>query len=302
MRITDRLATGVPCFSFEFFPPKTDDGVTHLFQAIQELQELEPGFVSVTYGAGGSTRQGTVEIVGRIKRETGIEPMAHLACVGHTRGEIAEVLETLRGAGIENVLCLRGDPPRDQPVHHAVTDGFRFASELTSYVRGGAWGFTIGGACYPEGHLENPSREDDLARCKQKVDAGAQFLITQLFYDNAFYFDFVARARAAGIAVPIIPGIMPITTFEQIERIARMCGATIPMRMRLEVERRKDDHEAIVQLGVAHATVQCVELLQRGAPGVHFYTLNRSRATRMILTALRARATSSSPSPSPTRG
>ncbi|MSP58733.1 MAG: methylenetetrahydrofolate reductase [NAD(P)H] [Myxococcales bacterium] len=290
MRITDRLKTGAPCFSFEFFPPKTEDGVTHLFEALRELAELEPGFVSVTYGAGGSTRRGTLDITTRIKRETGIEPMAHLACIGHTRGEIAEVLDTMQGAGIENVLCLRGDPPRDQPQQYATTDGFRFASELTEYVRGGRWGFTLGGACYPEGHLENPSREDDLRVLKNKVEGGAQFLITQLFYDNAFYFDFVARARAAGITVPILPGIMPITTFEQIERIARMCGATIPMRMRLEVERRKDDPESIVQLGVAHATVQCVELLQRGAPGVHFYTLNRSRATRMILTALRTRS------------
>jgi methylenetetrahydrofolate reductase (NADH) len=289
MRIADRLKTGTQCFSFEFFPPKTEEGVTHLFQAIQELRELEPAFVSVTYGAGGSTRQNTVEMVTRIKRETGIEPMAHIACVGHTRGEIGEILDRVHAADIENVLCLRGDPPRDQPMYHATPDGFRFASELVGYVRSGAWGFSLGGACYPEGHLENPSRDDDLQRLKQKVEAGAEFLITQLFYDNAFYFDFLARARAAGITVPIVPGIMPITNFEQIERITRMCGTTIPMRMRLELERRKDDPESILQLGVAHATVQCTELLARGAPGVHFYTLNRSRATRMILTALRQR-------------
>jgi methylenetetrahydrofolate reductase (NADPH) len=289
MRIADRLKTGTQCFSFEFFPPKTEEGVTHLFQAIQELRELEPAFVSVTYGAGGSTRQNTVEMVTRIKRETGIEPMAHLACVGHTRGEIGEILDRVRAADIENVLCLRGDPPRDQPMYHATPDGFRFASELVRFVRGGAWGFSVGGACYPEGHLENPSRDDDLQRLKQKVEAGAEFLITQMFYDNAFYFDFVARARTAGITVPIVPGIMPITNFDQIERINRMCGATTPMRMRLELERRKDDPESILQLGVAHATVQCTELLARGAPGVHFYTLNRSRATRMILTALRQR-------------
>jgi methylenetetrahydrofolate reductase (NADH) len=289
MRISERLASGALCFSFEFFPPKTDDGVTHLFEALRELGELEPAFVSVTYGAGGSTRQRTVEIATRIKRETGIEPMAHLACVGHTRGEIAEVLNRVSEAGVENVLCLRGDPPREQPLYHAVSDGFRFASELTDFVKRGPWGFTIGGACYPEGHLENPSREDDLQALKRKVEAGAEFLITQLFYDNAFYFDFIARARAVGITVPIVPGIMPITTFDQIERITRMCGATIPMRLRLEMERRKDDPESILQLGVAHATVQCVELLARGAPGVHFYTLNRSRATRMILTALRTR-------------
>jgi methylenetetrahydrofolate reductase (NADPH) len=289
MRISDRLKLAQPSFSFEFFPPKTDEGVTSLFQALRELAELEPAFASVTYGAGGSTRQRTVEIATRIKQETGIEPMAHVACVGHTRGEIAGILDRVRDAGVENVLCLRGDQPRDQPGGFATTDGFRFASELTAFVRSGPWSFALGGACYPEGHLENPSRDDDLRTLKVKVDAGAEFLITQLFYDNAFYFDFVARARAAAITVPIIPGIMPITSFEQIDRITRMCGATIPMRLRLEMERRKDDHEAILELGVAHATVQCVELLARGAPGVHFYTLNRSRATRMILAALRTR-------------
>ncbi len=289
MRITERLQAGSPCFSFEFFPPKTDEGVVHLFETFGELGELEPAFVSVTYGAGGSTRQNTIEIVSRMKRDSGIEPMAHIACVGHTRGEISDILDRLHEARVENVLCLRGDPPRDRPSYFATPDGFRFASELVGFVRGGRWGFTVGGACYPEGHLENPSREDDIVRCKQKVDAGCGFLITQLFYDNAFYFDFVARARAAGITVPIIPGIMPLTNFEQIERITRLCGATIPIRMRLELERRKDDPEAILQLGVAHATVQCIELLARGAPGIHFYTLNRSRASRMILTALRSR-------------
>jgi methylenetetrahydrofolate reductase (NADPH) len=289
MRISQRLAAGGPIFSFEFFPPKTTEGTANLFQTLRELAELEPGFVSVTYGAGGSTRRSTVEIVARIKQETGIEPMAHLAAIGHTRGELAEILDRFAEAQLDNVLCLRGDVPRDWSGTTATVDGFRFANELVEFVRGGKWGFTVGAACYPEGHTENPSREDDLLRLKRKVEAGAEFLITQLFYDNAFYFDFVARARAAGITVPIVPGIMPLTTFEQIDRITRMCGATIPMRMRLELERRKDDPEAVLQLGVAHATVQCIELLQRGAPGVHFYTLNRSRASREILTALRTR-------------
>jgi methylenetetrahydrofolate reductase (NADPH) len=288
MRIPARLAVAEPCFSFEFFPPRTDEGEQALFTALRELEPLEPGFVSVTYGAGGSTRQKTVELVTRIKRESGIEPLAHLASLGHTRGEVAEILDRLGAVGVENVLCLRGDPPRDQSVHHAVADGFRFASELVAFVRSG-WNLAVGGACYPEGHLENPSRDDDLGALKLKVEAGSEFLITQLFFDNAFYFDFVARARAVGITVPIVPGIMPITSFEQIERFTRMCGATIPMRLRLELERRKDDPEAVLQLGVAHATVQCVELLSRGAPGIHFYTLNRSRASRMILAALRER-------------
>jgi methylenetetrahydrofolate reductase (NADPH) len=288
MRVPDRLHDGRPCFSFEFFPPKSDDGVKNLLATLQELATLEPAFVSVTYGAGGSTRSRTVELVTHIKSVTGIEPVAHLACLGHTRGEIAEILDRLRAGGVDNVLLLRGDPPRESPAFPAIPGGFRFADELVAYVRKGPWSLSIGAACYPEGHLENPSREDDLRVLKQKVDAGSDFLITQLFFDNAFYFDFLARARGAGITVPIVPGIMPITSFEQIDRMTRLCGATIPMRLRLELERRKDDPEAVAQLGVAHATVQCVELLERGAPGIHFYTLNRSRATRMILTALRA--------------
>jgi methylenetetrahydrofolate reductase (NADPH) len=287
MRIPDRLQQSRPCFSFEFFPPRTDEGTRNLFETIKELAPLEPAFVSVTYGAGGSTRQRTVELVTEIKSATGIEPVAHLASIGHTRFELSDILDRLRDGGVENVLCLRGDPPREQQSAHAVAGGFRFASELVEWVRRGSWPMAIGAACYPEGHLENPSREDDLRALATKVAAGTDFLVTQLFFDNAFYFDFVERARRAGITVPIVPGIMPITTFEQIDRITRMCGATIPMRLRLELERRKDDPEAVQQLGVAHATVQCVELIERGAPGVHFYTLNRSRATRMILTALR---------------
>ena len=289
MRVPDLLRQDRPAFSFEFFPPKTDDGVKNLFSALAELQPLEPGFVSVTYGAGGSTRQRTVELVTEIKSRIGIEPAAHLTCVGHTRGELSEIFDRLSAAGIENVLCLRGDTPRDATSFPSVPGGFRFANELVEFAKKGPWGMSVGAACYPEGHIENPSREDDLRALKRKVDAGAEFLITQLFFDNAFYFDFVSRARAAGITVPIVAGIMPITSVEQIDRMTRLCGATIPMRLRLELERRKDDPEAVQQLGVAHATVQCVELLERGAPGIHFYTLNRSRATRMILTALRTR-------------
>jgi methylenetetrahydrofolate reductase (NADPH) len=289
VRIRDLLDRGRPCFSFEFFPPKDDDGVAGLFTTIGELRELEPGFVSVTYGAGGSTRDRTVDLVGRIRRVVGIEAMAHLTCVGHSQDELRAVLDRLRGGGIENVLTLRGDPPRGQTEFEPAPGGFRYASELVDYVRQNAYPFCLGGACYPEGHLECADREADLTHLKSKVEAGVDFLITQLFFDNAFYFHFVERARAAGIGVPIIPGIMPITNAAQIERFVRMCGATIPMRLMLELEKRRDDPEAVLQLGVAHATLQCAELLARGAPGIHFYTLNRSKATRMILSALRAR-------------
>jgi methylenetetrahydrofolate reductase (NADPH) len=289
MKIRNRLNPSKPCFSFEFFPPETPEGEKQLWETLEDLRSLEPGFVSVTYGAGGSTRDRTIELVTHIKERTGIEPMAHLTCVGHTKAEIAEVLSRLAKARIENVLALRGDPPKGQTAFQRTEGGFGYANELVEFVREQDLGFCVGGAGYPEGHVETSSREADLQHLKLKVDAGADFIVTQLFFDNAFYFDFVERARRAGINVPIVPGIMPITNVEQVNRFVRMCGATVPMRLQLELEKVKDDPTAVMQLGVAHATVQCIELLQRGVPGIHFYTLNRSPAARMIVSALRAR-------------
>jgi methylenetetrahydrofolate reductase (NADPH) len=289
MKIRNRLNPSNPCFSFEFFPPKTDEGVTNLLTTLSELAPLDPGFVSVTYGAGGSTRDRTLGLVTQIKQTTGIEAMAHLTCVGHTRTEIAAVLDQLVAAKLENVLALRGDPPKGQERFEAVAGGFRYASELITFIRENDYPVSVGGACYPEGHLETASRDEDLRNLKAKVDAGLDFLITQVFHDNAFYFDFVERARRMGINIPIVPGIMPITNYAQIERILRMCGATMPMRLALQLESVKDNPEAVMQLGVAHATVQCLELLNRGVPGIHFYTLNKSPATRMIVTALKTR-------------
>jgi len=289
MKIRNRLNPSNPCFSFEFFPPKTDEGAANLLTTLGELAPLEPGFVSVTYGAGGSTRDRTLGLVSQIKALTGIEAMAHLTCVGHTREELQEIVDRIRNAKMENVLALRGDPPLGQANFQPVPGGFRYAAELISFIRSLDHTMCIGGACYPEGHIETPSREADLHNLKQKVDAGLDFIITQLFFDNAFFFDFVERARRVGVNVPIVPGIMPITTYEQLNRFTRMCGATVPMRLALELEKVKDNPEAITQLGVAHATVQCMELLDRGVPGIHFYTLNRSTATRMIVSALRAR-------------
>jgi len=289
MKIRNRLNPSDPCFSFEFFPPKSDEGVNNLLKTLAELAPLEPGFVSVTYGAGGSTRDKTVELVSRIKRETGIEAMAHLTCVGHTREELRDMLRRLAEAKVDNVLALRGDPPQGQTTFEPVEGGFRHATELVRFIREEDFNFCLGGACYPEGHVETVSRDEDLRHLKAKVDAGLDFVVTQLFFDNAFYFDFVERARRVGINIPIVPGIMPITNFEQVHRFTRMCGATVPMRLGLQLERVKDQPEAVMQLGVAHATVQCMELLSRGVPGIHFYTLNKSPATRMIVSALRAR-------------
>jgi methylenetetrahydrofolate reductase (NADPH) len=290
VKIRARLNPSKPCFSFEFFPPRTPEGEQQLWAALEDLRTLDPGFVSVTYGAGGSTRDRTIDLVTNIKARTGIEAMAHLTCVGHTREELGAVLDRLAAARIENVLALRGDPPKGQAEFTRTEGGFRYASELVAFIRERNLGFGVGCAGYAEGHVETASREADLAHLKIKVDEGSDFVITQLYFDNAFYFDFVERARRVGITVPIVPGIMPITNYEQVQRFVRMCGATVPMRLQLALEKVKDDPDAVMQLGVAHATVQCMELLARGVPGIHFYTLNRSPATRMIVSALQARS------------
>jgi len=293
MRIRSLLSTGRPCFSFEFFPPKTDAGLDQLRQSVRALRDLNPTFVSVTYGAGGSTRDRTIELVSEIQRHYGMDVMAHLTCVGASRDEIAGVLTRLQSAGIENVLALRGDPPKGADGFTPTPGGFRFAGELIAHIRDAFPTFGIGGACYPEGHVEclgQDGKRDldrDLDNLVRKVDAGADFLISQLFFDNRVYFDFVARLRSAGIGVPVLPGIMPITNAEQVRRFTQMCGASIPATLLAELDRLKDNEDAVLSLGVAYAAAQCYELLQRGAPGIHFYTLNKSAATRTILTALR---------------
>lgn len=281
MRIIDVLATGQRSFSFEFSPPKTPAGMRSLMRTVGELQELQPSFVSVTYGAGGSTRRNTLDAVTQIKRESGIEAMAHLAAVGHSRLELTELLAEVRDAGIENVIALRGDPPVGQEDFVPADDGFSYGSELVRFIHEGGFDFCLAAACYPEGHSASQSRADDLARLREKVDAGVDFLITQMFYDNAFYFDFLARARAAGITVPIVPGLMPIRDVAQIQRITRMCGATIPARLARMME-RVDTPEQAEAVGVAWATEQSLDLLERGAPGIHFYTMNKSDSTRRI--------------------
>jgi methylenetetrahydrofolate reductase (NADPH) len=276
-----------PVFSFEFFPPKTDDGVRQLFEAISHLRELEPTFVSVTYGAGGSVRTRTVDLVARIRRELDIEPVAHLTCVDATVDDLYSILDGLRDVGVDNVLALRGDPP-DGAERFVPTDGgLAHGSELMELITA-RYGFCVGGACYPEKHPESLDTDEDVRSAKRKADAGASYLITNLFFDNRVYFDFVPRARAAGVTVPIIPGIMPVTNVGQIRRFTSKIGATIPDALLDALRSRENDPEAVLQLGVAWATLQCAELLAGGAPGVHFYTMNRSPATRAILSALRA--------------
>ncbi len=287
MRIRELFGGEGKVVSFEFFPPKSGEGDEALFAAVAALKRLAPSFVSVTYGAGGGTRRRTLEIVTRIKRETGIEAMAHLTCVGHTKDEIREIADRLAAAGVENLLALRGDPPRGATRFEPVAGGFRYASELIAFLKGEGYPFCIGAACYPEGHPEAGGRDADLRNLKIKVEAGAEFLITQLFFDNADYFVFVKEARRIGIGLPILPGIMPITNYRQIRRFTQMCGATIPGPLAAELEMVKDDLEAVAGVGISHAIDQCRELMARGAPGLHFYTLNRSSATRAILARLR---------------
>ena len=287
MRIDRILGNRRPVFSFEFFPPKTDDGQRMLEGTLEVLKEDTPDYVSVTYGAGGTTRERTVEITKWIKQNLGIEAMAHLSLVGESEERLVEILEEIQAAGIENVLTLRGDPPRGETEWMPHPGGLRYSVELIRLVKE-RFDFSIGAACFPEVHPEAADRDTDLRYARDKVEAGAGFLITQLFLDNEIYFDFVEHAREAGIGVPIIPGIMPVTNLSQIKTITGMCGASIPAELERELEGRADDPEAVAELGVAYATLQCSDLLARGAPGIHFYTLNRSPATRAILAALRA--------------
>jgi methylenetetrahydrofolate reductase (NADPH) len=292
MRIDERLATGgEPSFSFEFFPPRTEDGERNLDGALAELALLEPTFVSVTYGAGGSPaeRHKTIDIVSRIKADHGLEAMAHLTCVNATVEELRATLDRMRDAGIENVLALRGDPPRGQTEWRATEGGLTYSRELIELIRD-EYDFTIGAACFPEVHIHAESADADLRHARAKVEAGARFLITQLFFDNRLYWDFVARARDVGIDVPIVPGIMPVGNVEQIKRFTEMCGACIPDGLLRELDLRAAQPAAVADFGVAYATLQCADLLAAGAPGIHFYTLNRSPATRAILGALRCLA------------
>ena len=286
--IRDAYGNGKPVFSFEFFPPKTEQGAEKLMRTVADLKEaVEPDFVSVTYGAGGSTRDRTHEVVTRVQGELGITAMAHQTCVGDTPEAIRGNVERLVASGIRNVLALRGDMPADPEGYEPPADGFHHATELIEFLRAAFRDLSIGAACYPESHPESPDSADDLRWTKRKVELGAGFLITQLFFDNADYFGFVERCEEAGIAAPIVPGIMPITNVAQIERFTKMCGATIPEALHERLRDVAEDPGAVMATGVEHAITQCRELLERGAPGLHFYTLNKSYATRSILAALR---------------
>jgi methylenetetrahydrofolate reductase (NADPH) len=286
MRIDQVLKAGNPAVSFEFFPPKSEEGFRSLYKTIDDLHPLDPSYVSVTYGAGGSTRAKTVELVTRIQTDLKLRAMAHLTCVGHTADEIGSILDDLWNAGIRNVLALRGDPPAGQSSFVATEGGFAYANELVKYVKS-RHDFCIGVAGYPEGHPQCLNRTRDLENLKLKVDAGGCFVITQLFFDNADFYAFRDSARRMGIHVPIIAGIMPILNVSQIKRFISMCGAKIPHPLLTHLESLERDPDAVYAAGVDHATRQCQDLLANGVDGIHFYTLNKSKATVEICKALK---------------
>ena len=286
MKITEILKSSWPVFSFEFFPPKTEEAVVQLFETLREVKGLRPGYVSVTYGAGGGTRDRTIEIVKRAKKEVGLVSMAHLTCVGHSRVEVKEILDELENSGIENVIALRGDPPKGEASFALHPGGFRHADELTAFIRS-SYAFCIAVAGYPEGHIESPDKETDWNYLRGKVKAGADFIITQLFFDNRDFFAFERRMREKGVTVPIIPGIMPITNYSQIVRFTQTCGAKIPHEVTKKLEGLKSDPELVRRFGVEYATRQCRELILHGVPGIHFYTLNKSDSSRRIVENLR---------------
>ena len=284
MKVAGLFDRSDPVISFEFFPPKTDAGYRSLLRTIAELKRLSPAFVSVTWGAGGSTRRKTVELTIEIQQQAGITAMAHLTCVGSSREQIAETLDRLAAAGIENVLPLGGDQPEG---YVRPPGAFDYANELVAFIRSEPrWSFSMPGACYPETHPRAASSEADLANLLRKVEAGVDWLITQLFFDNRDYFDFVDRARRAGIELPIVPGIMPVVSAANIRRITALCGARIPAALGAQLEETGNDDERTLEVGIRWATEQCRELLDRSAPGIHFYTLNRSPATRRIYETL----------------
>ncbi len=284
MKIQEMLQEG-RTISFEFFPPRNADGIPGVLDTLAELTAYCPDFVSVTYGAGGSTRLFTEEITVRAKESSGVEVMAHLTCAGQTVEELDGVLQRLEEAGIENVIALRGDPPRGADQFTVTEGGLSHASELVSHIKAN-YEFGIAAACYPEGHTEAKSLEQDLEYAKLKVDNGAEFLITQLFFDNNDYFEFAARAVAAGIDVPVVPGVLPVLSAPQIRRFTALCGSRIPADLDAELERLGDDDDSVRELGIEYAARQVEGLWDAGVPGVHFYVLNRSYSVSRILDRL----------------
>jgi methylenetetrahydrofolate reductase (NADPH) len=290
MDIPDLFARAkAPIFSLEFFLPKNPADIGTFLETVKGLKSLDPAFVTLTYGAGGSERNATVETAGRIQQELGIETCCHLTCISHTRAEIDSLLGQIRRKGIKHIVALRGDAPKDGSAKPVGQRDFGYARDLIEHIKK-TGGFRQAVAGYPEAHPEAPSADFDLKNLKAKVDAGGDWVVTQLFFDNQDYFEFVKKSRALGVKVPIVPGIMPVTGYAQLKRFTQLCGSKIPAELAARLEKVQTDPEAVIACGIEWATAQCRELLERGAPGIHFYTLNRSRSTTEILRRLRGAA------------
>ncbi len=286
MNFSNLYQGGVLRFSFEVFPPKDEAGITSLFETLRNLSPFDPAFISVTYGAMGTTRDLTRDLAVRIHRELGLRTAFHFTCVGSDRSSIQEYVERLKAEGITLVVALRGDPPQGMDRFTKPENGFSYANELVTFLRK-IDGFSLAVAGYPEGHIESADKETDLKNLARKVAAGADIVITQLFFDNRDYFDFVTRARKIGIQVPIIPGIMPILNLKQIEKITRLCGARLPRPLHEALLKNEKSPEAMREIGVKHAAAQCRELMNRGVPGIHFYTLNKADSVRKVIASIK---------------
>ena len=295
MHISDILNGDTPSLSFEFFPPRTEQASDALYGVISELEPYKPSFVSVTYGAGGATRDLTHDLVIRIKETTGVPPVPHLTCIGHTEEEIDQILQRYADAGVGNILALRGDPPKDEPDYDRSKDAFKFAADLVAFIKKfnesgrhpDPRGFGIGVAGFPEGHPTTPNRVKEMAYLKEKVDAGADYICTQLFFDNHDFFDYRERCELEGIRIPIIAGIMPVTSLKGMNRMAELAeGARYPAKLIRALQRAGGDAEAVENVGIHYAAQQCAELLDGNVAGIHFYTLNKSRATQQIYSNL----------------
>jgi methylenetetrahydrofolate reductase (NADPH) len=288
MKIKELFTQKKRVLSFELFPPKRDGDFESLFKTIDELKQLAPNYISITYGAGGSTRDMTYDIALRLKA-TPLLPLVHFTCVGHSRLEIKQLLDKLKKAGIENLLALRGDPPKGQTTFVPAPDGFRYASELVQFIRSEGYDFCLGVAGYPEGHPEAPGKAEDIQNLKRKIQAGGDFIVTQLFFDNKDYFQYVDLLRLAGVGAPVQPGIWLLTDYAQIDKICRLSGVQYPEALKEKIEPVKDDKEKVAQIGMEYAISQCEELLREGAPGIHFYVMNKSYSVTRVIAGLRAK-------------
>lgn len=286
--ISQLFAAGRPLRSLEFFPPKDDAGVEALRSTATALKRMAPDFVSVTYGAGGSTRERTAQVSALLKDELGFTVMPHLTCVGHTRDELTAVADRIHAGGFRNIMTLRGDPPKGETTFTPYKEGLRYASDLVALLKARHGDFCLGVGGYPERHPEAPSLEVDLANLKRKVDAGADFITTQLFFDNDVYYRFVDRCRAAGITIPIVPGIMPVLSLKQIQRFTSMCGASLPPKLITRLEVAAENTDVVETIGIDWALTQIRDLLAHGAPGYHLYVLNRAKAALTLTAGLAA--------------